>query len=403
MLRPAPVVVLPMLGCLALLGAPGCAAGTPRTTAPPPAGDAGTGTPPPSDAGASVADVGPPPVATEPFTGCAGSGEAYATFDAFWSAFDRDYALFDLRLAGSTWDDVGREGCARMSESITDDALFDVLLSMAQRLDDGHVNLTADDIGRDEDAWVSEYPYITEMEEIESTVEEEYLDDDLSWAADDWFAWGTIDGDVGYLSITSMDELSPSGDDEDADVAAAAMAMQQVMNDLRGTRAMIVDVRGNGGGWDTVALEVAAWFAGDRGVAWTEQRRAGPGRFDYTAMEATYVDAMRGGGYDGEVVLLTSGATFSAAETFGLAMRVRQNVIVLGEASSGHFSDMMDHELPNGWELTLSGERYYAADGMIYETRGVPVDVAVSFDPAALSGGTDNVLEAALDRLGASY
>jgi C-terminal processing protease CtpA/Prc len=102
------------------------------------------------------------------------------------------------------------------------------------------------------------------------------------------------------------------------------------------------------------------------------------------------------------VALLTSGATFSAAETFALAMRVRDHVSIIGEPSSGHFSDMMDHELPNGWELTLSGERYSAADGVIYETRGVPVDVAVTMDAAALPEGTDNMLEAALRELGAT-
>jgi C-terminal processing protease CtpA/Prc len=236
---------------------------------------------------------------------------------------------------------------------------------------------------------------------VEEVVEEAYLDEDLSWAAEDWFAWGMI-GDVGYLSITSMDELTASGDDEEEDVRAAAEAMEAVMDDLGDASAIIVDVRGNGGGWDSVALEVAAWFAGPRTVAWTKQRRAGPGRSDFGEPETTFVEETRGGGYGGPVALLTSGATFSAAETFALAMRVRDHVSIIGEPSSGHFSDMMDHELPNGWELTLSGERYSAADGVIYETRGVPVDVAVTMDAAALGVGTDNMLEAALAELGAT-
>ena len=111
-------------------------------------------------------------------------------------------------------------------------------------------------------------------------------------------------------------------------------------------------------------------------------------------MEASGANA-----YAGPVVLLTSGGTFSAAETFALAMRVRNDVTLVGERSSGHFSDMIDGELPNGWDLTLSGERYRAADGEIYETRGVPVDMAVALDVDALSAGQDVMLETALEIL----
>ncbi|MGE0785326.1 MAG: S41 family peptidase [Sandaracinaceae bacterium] len=362
-------------------------------------------TPPGVDAGPPIpgSDAGPLPPSGAPFTGCEGASPAYATFNAFWTAFDRDYALFDLRLPTESWDDVGRAGCAQMSESITDVGLFDVLIGMARHLDDGHTTLTADALGRDEDAQVSVYAHEDEMDDIESTVEDEYLDDDFATAAEDELSWGTIDGDVGYLSITSMDELSAAGDDEAADVAAAAAAMQQVMNALRGSRAIIVDIRGNGGGWDAVSLEIAAWFAGARTLAWNERVRASADRFDYTEPAPTYVDAMRTGGYAGPVYLLTSGNSFSAAETFALAMRVRDNVTVVGEPTSGHLSDQLDFELPNGWEGTLSHERYYAADGEIYETRGIPVDVEVAFDPAALAASRDNMLERVLTTLGASF
>jgi hypothetical protein len=69
---------------------------------------------------------------------------------------------------------------------------------------------------------------------------------------------------------------------------------------------------------------------------------------------------------------------------------------VMGEPTSGHFSDQMEGTLPNGWVYDLSHERYRAADGMIYETRGAPVDEAVTFDVAALATGSDVMLDAAL-------
>ncbi|MBC8074260.1 MAG: hypothetical protein IAG13_38430 [Deltaproteobacteria bacterium] len=97
--------------------------------------------------------------------------------------------------------------------------------------------------------------------------------------------------------------------------------MARVTAELGDTRGMIVDVRANEGGWDVVSLENAAWFAGDRSLAWTERRRDGLAHDDFTPWTSVFVDAARPGAYAGPVVLLTSGGTFSAGDTFVLAMR----------------------------------------------------------------------------------
>lgn len=348
----------------------------------------------PTDAGFVDSGVARDAGMSMPFSGCPGSGAPFDVFNAFWTAFDTEYAVFDLRLPNGDWDAIGRDGCARIDANTTEDALFDVLIDMAKNLDDGHVQLASPG-GREEDAWVNAYPYYTELADLEFNAEDNYIDEDeLTWAAEDWFGWGSI-GDVGYLSITSFDELSQSGDEED-DRAAARDAMDEVLDDLSEVRAMIVDVRANEGGWDSVALDVARYFAGPRTVAWTEQVRNGPGHGDFGAPQAAYVEEAVNGAFTGPVVLLTSRGTFSAAETFTLAMRVRSNVTIVGERGSGHFSDLIDQVLPNGWALELSGERYTAADGVIYETVGVPVDVPIAFDRAALGNGTDVMLDRAL-------
>lgn len=333
------------------------------------------------------------------FDHCEGESLAHDTFNSFWAVIDRRYAVFDVRLDGASWAAIGEAACAELSADTEGDELFDLLLGMAENLDDGHTTLVADDLGRDESAEVSSWPYYDQAYGLEDLIEANYLDADFSRGAGDEISWSAI-GAVGYISITSMDELNDQGiDDEDDDVASAASAMAAAMADLSGSAGLIVDVRANEGGWDTVSLEIAAHFAGDRAIAWSEQTRDGPDHLDFAAPVDTFVDATRTNGFAGPVVLLTSGGTYSAAETFTLAMRVRDNVTVLGEPGSGHLSDMIDHDLPNGWELTYSGERYIAADGQLYEVAGVPVDVAVDLDVNALAAGTDAMLEAALARL----
>lgn len=347
-----------------------------------------------TDADSTGGPIDPGP----PFEGCPGRSTSHDVFNALWSAFDGEYALFGIRLTDRSWDSIGHEICDQVTDDMSGPELFDLMLTMLEFLDDGHVQLVADDLGLDEDAWVSEYPYYDELYALEGNAEDNYLDGSLSWAAQDWFAWGTI-GSVGYVSITSMDGLSES-EEEDDDRAAANDAMAQVVADLGGSQALIVDVRANEGGWDGVALDIARWFSGPATLAWSEQIRNGPEHDDFSPWEDVEVGDAVPDAYGGPVVLLTSGGTFSAAETFALAMQVRDDVAIIGERSSGHFSDLFDGELPNGWEYSLSGERYRAADGNIYEAQGVPVDEEVGLDVDALASGQDVILEAALAAVG---
>lgn len=335
---------------------------------------------------------------TEPTTTRCDDSEADTAFQALWADFDSRYAVFAERLDDGRWSELLDEGCASVDAHTTDDALFDAMLDLVRNLDDGHVNLIAADLGRAEDAWVSAYPHYRELYGLELGVERHYLDAPLSWDAEDWFAWGRR-GDIGYVSITSFDGLSRSGS-EGADREAAAAAMEAVLDDLGDTSGMIVDVRANEGGWDAVSLEVATWFAGSRTLAWTKQRRDGPAHDDFTPWMEVFVEEGGSEAYTGPVVLLTSGGTFSAAETFAMAMRVRDDVTLLGEPTSGHLSDLYDGKLENGWRYTLSGERYQAADGAIYEGIGIPVDVHVDLHVDDLADGRDAMMDAALERLG---
>ncbi|TMQ11662.1 MAG: hypothetical protein E6J91_22245 [Deltaproteobacteria bacterium] len=94
---------------------------------------------------------------------------------------------------------------------------------MAKHLDDGHVTLMADALGRNENAEVTVYPHYPDVDGLENLIDAKYLDDGFTTAAQDEISWGTI-GNLGYISTTSMEELSASGDEDD-DIAAASAAM----------------------------------------------------------------------------------------------------------------------------------------------------------------------------------
>jgi C-terminal processing protease CtpA/Prc len=110
-----------------------------------------------------------------------------------------------------------------------------------------------------------------------------------------------------------------------------------------------------------------------------------------------YVEPTTDNPFTGEVYLLTSRLSISAAESFALAMSTLPNVTLVGEPTNGVLSDMWFAILPNGWIATLSNERYLSSDGISYERIGVPPDVEVLISSADLETGNDLIVEAALE------
>ena len=73
-----------------------------------------------------------------------------------------------------------------------------------------------------------------------------------------------------------------------------------------------------------------------------------------------------------EVLTALAGGDLSAGEVAVLALRALPNVRAFGWPTYGALSDELPYSLPNGWEGTISNEVYTAADGQVYENRGVP-------------------------------
>ena len=103
-----------------------------------------------------------------------------------------------------------------------------------------------------------------------------------------------------------------------------------------------------------------------------------------------------------DIIVLTSGMTASAAENFTLMMMPFPYVTIIGEITSGAFSDVLNRTLPNGWEFGLSNERFFSSEGIDYQKIGITPDIAIPLSAADLAVGKDSILDAALSLLGAA-
>lgn len=180
--------------------------------------------------------------------------------------------------------------------------------------------------------------------------------------------WGKLDGDVGYLAINEMTGFG-QGADVEGERSLLGPALDQALTDLKGTRALVLDVSHNLGGDDEVSADIAARFADKVRPAYSKQA------FRDGTIQQFEITPHLGVCYRKPVFLLTSELTASAAEVFAMRMRQLPNVVQVGEPTQGVFSDATEKGLPNGWVLSMSTEIYRDPLGRNYEGIGLAPQV----------------------------
>ena len=343
--------------------------------------------------------------------------DAQGMFDFVWETFDEYYAFFNLRNVD--WAAEYAAQLPRVGAAIDDDdALFKLLADLLSPIDDDRVILASPT------DFFSPAVERGALVELRSSFEAQNEITDFQLFIDgvvDQFqqniaskldadsineqgplTWGTAEaGSVGYLFISSMDGYVVDADGEQLDnvsfedeVAAAISAIDTVMTDLADTSRLIIDVRINTGGYDAIALEFARQFVSDRQLALSRTARSRD--FESSPVEA-WIEPPADGAYLQPVTLIIGNDTASAAEFFVIPMQRLPQVTVIGENTAGVLSNFLFKPLPNGWEMGLSNEVYFDADGVSFESVGVTPDTQVSvFNVDEIQAGMDAALDLAL-------
>lgn len=206
--------------------------------------------------------------------------------------------------------------------------------------------------------------------------------------------WGRLPGNIGYIELSRLSDFA-EGANTAADLQLVRAEMDRAIAALADTRALIVDIAVNDGGYDVVSAEVAGRFADSRRAAFTVQQHRPQGRLP----QSWLVEPKGPRQYLKPVYLLTTDRTVSAGDTLALMMRTLPHVTQIGQPTSGSLSNKLVKSLPGNVMVTFSNESYLDPAGVLYEGRGVPPKVALQvFDPAA-PASLFTGHEAALDQL----
>jgi carboxyl-terminal processing protease len=159
-----------------------------------------------------------------------------------------------------------------------------------------------------------------------------------------------------------------------------------------GQRNVIMDLRGNLGGYVADAVKIASEFIGSGTIAW-QQDASG---------KTTEVTATRGGRATDDsvaVVVLVDGNTASAAEMLAAALQSHGRAKLIGAKTYGKGVVQEWLPLPNDYGgIHLTVARWLTPDKVWIQGKGLQPDVPV--DSSGARAGTDPVLDAALRQLG---
>lgn len=307
-------------------------------------------------------------------------------FETVWNTFDRRYALFEVKAVD--WDLLHAVYRPEVTSQTSQADLFDIITSMLSHLNDTHVMVQAPPLGRDFSAglvgsYVNELGLAGAMELLlERPLPSSYFRSEPRAAGDGRFQYGWVAEDIGYVQFGEF-----------KDPGSSAAAVDAILQDLQGARALIVDIRRNAGGDDRVGKVIADRFADRRRLYMVTRERSGPEHGDFSDpryWEVNPADRV----FTGPVIVLTSRLSVSAAENFALAMRVLPHVTVVGDFTSGCFADMQWFDLPNGWRFSVSRNLFTDYAGRCWEGIGVPPDIMVRTDHT--NGEVDPEMDLAL-------
>jgi carboxyl-terminal processing protease len=313
-----------------------------------------------------------------------------ANFEVFWRDFDRYYAQFGVRHID--WDSVYSVTRPRITATMSDWQLHIVLAGLVRNINDMHVGLyTPFGIDGWNGAHDRSYPsmrLINARKYIEVGAAQNSV---LEYRQ-------CLTAGIGYLIIPSFEGQGEGMSSLDTRYEV----IDDVLSRWKDMKAIIIDVRWNGGGNSTNAEAVAGRFADATHVYAQSRQKNGPAKTDFSPWLTHTIGPKGPYQFTKPVVVLTSRATSSSAEVFVLAMQSMPHVSVIGDTTGGGVGNPVYRELPNGWTYRLSTKIEADAQGRIVEGTGVFPMIPVRTTAADSANGTDRILEKALQILSSS-
>lgn len=191
-----------------------------------------------------------------------------------------------------------------------------------------------------------------------------------------------LDGNIGYIRLSQF-EFDTS--------QAMRVALEDMdANHLNG---LILDVRGNPGGYLTTSIEVASAYIQEGAIL---IERTPEREFPHNALGNAIAT-------DVPMVVLVDQGSASASELIAGALQDHHRATIVGMPTFGKGSVQTWRQLSNGGGLRITISRWYTPNGNSVSDVGIIPDIEVPYVVQEVSGDEDNQLTAAIQVLNGTY
>jgi len=166
-----------------------------------------------------------------------------------------------------------------------------------------------------------------------------------------------LEDDIGYILLTEFD-------------ANARDRVEDALDDLvnQGAEQLILDLRGNPGGWLDQAIKVSDLFLGESVVA--IERDSDGGERSFSAYDGD-------SGEDIPMVILVNGGSASASEIVAGALQDHERAPLIGTTTLGKGSVQRPNNLDDGSQLRVTIARWFTPNDRSIHGDGLEPDVVV--------------------------
>ncbi len=164
-----------------------------------------------------------------------------------------------------------------------------------------------------------------------------------------------LEENIGYIKIANFNARCA-----DESVAAIEDLMQQ------GAKALIFDVRNNGGGYKDEMVRLLDHLLPEGPLFRSEDYA---GRVEVDESDPEFLDI--------PMAVLVNANSYSAAELFAAALQEYEAAVVVGEQTTGKGHFQVTHVMPDGSAVNLSIGKYTTPKGVNLDGVGLPPDIVV--------------------------
>ena len=305
------------------------------------------------------------------------STDPMTNFEYLWTQCDEKYSYFELK--NIDWDQIKTKYSAKISNDMSEEALFTVLGDMLTELKDDHTNLISDfnisffgvdQLGQDNyDSRIVKDQYLSDNYYISGPFTHDFL----------------ANNEVGYIRFGSF---TGTVDNTNLDF---------ILNRYKNTKGLILDLRENGGGAVTDIFNILSRFVEKETILNYSRIKTGPAHNDFSEDKPVKVTPHDGIRYTNKVMVLVDRGTYSAGSFTSLATKALPNMILVGDTTGGGLGLPNGGQLPNGWTYRFSITQALTLNKNNAFENGVPPDIKVSFDWNDRT--KDEIIERALKEL----